>query len=44
VVLAGAQLGGILGMLMAIPLTTTLRVIVEQLLWSLRNYRILRAG
>ncbi len=44
VVLAGAQLGGILGMLMAIPLTTTLRVIVEQLLWSLRNYRILWAG
>jgi len=44
VVLAGAQLGGIVGMLMAIPLTTTLRVIVEQLLWSLRNYRILRAG
>ncbi len=44
VVLAGAQLGGILGMLVAIPLTTTLRVIAEQLLWSLRNYRILRAG
>ena len=44
VVLAGAQLGGILGMLIAIPLTTTVRVIVEQLVWSLRNYRILRAG
>jgi predicted PurR-regulated permease PerM len=44
VVLAGAQLGGLVGMLVAIPLTTTVRVIVEQLLWSLRNYRILRAG
>lgn len=44
VVLAGAKLGGILGMLVAIPLTTTVRVIVEQLVWSLRNYRILRAG
>ena len=44
VVLAGAQLGGILGMLVAIPLTTTMRVIVGQLLWSLRNYRILRVG
>lgn len=43
VVLAGAKLGGILGMLVAIPLTTTVRVIVEQFLWSLRNYRILRA-
>jgi predicted PurR-regulated permease PerM len=44
VVLVGAQLGGIVGMLVAIPLTTTVRVIAEQLLWSLRNYRILRAG
>ena len=44
VVLVGAQLGGLVGMLVAIPVTTTVRVIVEQLLWSLRNYRILRAG
>ncbi len=44
VVLVGAQLGGLVGMLVAIPLTTTVRVVVEQLLWSLRNYRILRAG
>jgi predicted PurR-regulated permease PerM len=44
VVLVGAQLGGLVGMLVAIPLTTTVRVIVEQLLWSLRNYQILRAG
>ncbi|GEM_PF-112215 len=44
VVLVGAQLGGLVGMLVAIPVTTTIRVVVEQLLWSLRNYRILRAG
>lgn len=44
VVLIGAQLAGIVGMLIAIPLTTTLRVVAEQLLWSLRNYRILRAA
>jgi predicted PurR-regulated permease PerM len=43
VVLIGARLGGIVGMLIAIPLTTTIRVVVEQLLWSLRNYRILRS-
>jgi len=43
VVLIGAQLAGIVGMLVAIPLTTTLRVVIGQLLWSLRNYRILRA-
>lgn len=44
VVLIGARLGGIVGMLVAIPLTTTVRVVAEQLLWSLRNYRILRAS
>jgi predicted PurR-regulated permease PerM len=43
VVLIGARLGGILGMLIAIPVTTTVRVVVEQVLWSLRNYRILRS-
>jgi len=43
VVLIGARLGGIVGMLVAIPLTTTIRVVVEQVLWSLRNYRILRS-
>lgn len=44
VVLVAARLGGIVGMLIAIPLTTTIRVVVEQLLWSLRNYRIMRAS
>lgn len=44
VVLIGARLGGIVGMLVAIPLTTTVRVVIEQLLWSLRNYRILRTS
>ena len=44
VVLVGAQLGGLIGMLVAIPVTTTVRVVAEQLLWSLRNYRILRTG
>jgi predicted PurR-regulated permease PerM len=43
VVLIGARLGGIVGMLAAIPVTTTIRVVVEQILWSLRNYRILRS-
>ncbi len=43
-VLIGAQLAGIVGMLVAIPLLTILRVTVEQLLWSLRNYRILKAA
>ena len=42
VVLIGAQLGGIVGMLVAIPVTTIVRVTVQQILWSLRNYRILQ--
>lgn len=43
VVLIGAQLGGIVGMLVAIPVMTIIRVTVQQILWSLRNYRILQA-
>lgn len=42
VVLIGAQLAGIIGMFLAIPLTATARVAVSQILWSIRNYRILR--
>lgn len=44
VVLIGAQLAGIIGMLIAIPVATTIRVVAQQILWSLRNYRILRAS
>lgn len=43
VVLIGAQLAGIVGMLLAIPVTATFRVALAQILWSVRNYRILRA-
>jgi predicted PurR-regulated permease PerM len=43
VVLIGAQLAGIVGMLVAIPLTTVLRVIGGEVFWSIRHYRILRA-
>lgn len=44
VVLIGAQLAGIVGMLIAIPVATTVRVTIQQILWSLRNYRILRTA
>lgn len=43
-VLIGAQLAGIVGMLIAIPVLTIVRVSLEQLLWSLRNYRILKTA
>lgn len=42
VVLVGAQLGGILGMLLAIPVVTTVRVVVQEIIWSYRNFRSLR--
>jgi len=44
VVLIGAQLAGIIGMLVAIPVATTVRVVAQQVTWSLRNYRILKAA
>ena len=44
VVLIGAQLAGLIGMLIAIPLTTIVRVIGSQVLWSIRNYRVFRPG
>ncbi len=44
VVLIGAQIAGIVGMLVAIPLTTTIRVVIEQVNWSIKNYRILQYG
>jgi len=43
-VLIFAQLGGIVGMIIAIPLLTTVRVLIQEVLWSLRTYRILEAA
>lgn len=43
VVLIGAQLGGIVGMLLAIPVMTTIRVIAREVLWSARNYQVFKA-
>lgn len=44
VVLIGARLAGIFGMLIAIPVLTIARVTTKQILWSLRNYHIFRAS
>ena len=44
VVLIGAQLGGIVGMLIAIPLMTIIWVTIKHTLWSVRNYRILQSA
>ena len=44
VVLIGAQLGGIVGMLISIPLMTIIWVTIKHTLWSFRNYRILQTS
>ena len=44
VVLIGAEVGGIVGMLIAIPLMTVIWVTLKHTLWSLRNYRILHSA
>jgi predicted PurR-regulated permease PerM len=43
-VLIGAELAGIIGMLLAIPVITILRVVIEEIIWSFRRYRIFRAS
>ncbi|HEX7071677.1 MAG TPA: AI-2E family transporter [Rhodothermales bacterium] len=44
VVLIAARVAGIVGMLLAIPLTATARVAIAQILWSIRNYRALKTS
>ncbi len=44
VVLIGAQLNGIVGMLLALPITTAVLVTFEQVIWSVQNYRLLRTN
>lgn len=41
-ILIGAELAGILGMLIAIPTATVLQVIIIQLNWSLNNYYVFK--
>ena len=40
IILLGAETAGILGMLLAIPIATSLKIMVNQIAWSLRNYRV----
>jgi predicted PurR-regulated permease PerM len=39
-VLIGAKVGGIVGMLLAIPVTTVSRVMISQIIWSFRRYTV----
>lgn len=43
VVLIGAELGGIVGMLIAIPLATVFKILFREISWSLKNYRVFQS-
>jgi predicted PurR-regulated permease PerM len=40
IILVGAEVAGILGMLVAIPLATVVRITILQIIWSFNNYQI----
>lgn len=42
IILIGAQTAGILGMLIAIPIATIIKITINQISWSFNNYRIFR--
>ena len=42
-ILLGAEIGGILGMLLAIPTVTVVKITVNQFYWSFNNYYVFRA-
>lgn len=44
IILIGAETAGILGMLIAIPIATIVKITITQFRWSFNNYYIFRAG
>lgn len=42
IILIGAQTAGILGMLIAIPIATIVKITVNQIIWSFNNYQVFR--
>ena len=43
IILIGAQTAGVLGMLIAIPIATTVKITIKQIRWSFDNYYIFRS-
>ncbi len=43
IILIGAETAGILGMLVAIPIATIVKITINQISWSLNNYHVFRA-
>ncbi len=42
IIMIGAQVAGILGMLVAVPLATIVKITFEQVVWSFNNYNVFR--
>lgn len=40
IIMIGAQLAGILGMLVAIPIATVIKITINQVRWSINNYHV----
>ena len=44
IIMIGAQVAGILGMLFAIPVATVIKITVNQIRWSINNYYVFRSS
>ncbi len=44
VVLLGAEVAGVIGMLLAIPVTTVIRIVVTEIRWSFNQYHVFKLG
>lgn len=42
IILVGAETAGILGMLVAIPIATIVKITINQIVWSFNNYQVFR--
>lgn len=42
IILVGAETAGLLGMLVAIPIATTVKISINQIIWSFNNYQIFK--
>lgn len=40
IILIGAETAGVLGMLLAIPIATTIKIMINQISWSFKNYKV----
>ncbi|MEX2585729.1 MAG: AI-2E family transporter [Balneolaceae bacterium] len=42
IIMIGAQTAGMIGMLVAIPIATTIKITISQVIWNFHNYRVYR--